>query len=575
MDEAGNEKSVTATVTIDTVPPTVSAAVTNSPFSDKTGHASATLTIKASDDAAGIKSITYTINNGSAVTATSGTAITINSSTTGITYGTNTIVATAIDNAGNSKTANATVVYDNKVDSLSIGTLQSWYTAQFSPSVTFKDDYAGLAHLYVWADNTSGSAKPATCADVLGSAAKSGATISVPSASVSWGQSASADCYLHVLAIDAVGNELAVEDTFGYETTAPAIASANFKETVYNSTTAQIVVSGITKSTSDITNITVSGAGVDPDPTTLTYNAAVNTYSVTLSTGDGMKTVTVTVTDAAGLTSTATAATSTELDTTDPSGTIDLQNASGGSIKGKKYNSDNPKIVLRGYDDGTSGYAVKYELYGDFSATRASTSGTEATNPIKGDLTAGAATITNLYAVKLSAAEATSCGTRNYYVVYIDNAGNRSTPITCAYIYDTSEPEVTISTQPDYQQISKETTARRSSPTTTIEGTSCDTMHFSFKEASNDYYQAYKVVAYKTKADANAGTYADAAIPTTGGSSNTSTTGKDQNTAIDVTITGADFEAALGGAGNDGIHYVVIYIQDLAGNWSKSAVIPA
>lgn len=47
------------------------------------------------------------------------------------------------------------------------------------------------------------------------------------------------------------------------------------------------------------------------------------------------------------------------------------------------------------------------------------------------------------------------------------------------------------------------------------------------------------------------------------------------DTAVECLIKGADYKTALGGASAaDGVHYVVIYAKDTAGNWSTGAQIP-
>jgi hypothetical protein len=48
--------------------------------------------------------------------------------------------------------------------------------------------------------------------------------------------------------------------------------------------------------------------------------------------------------------------------------------------------------------------------------------------------------------------------------------------------------------------------------------------------------------------------------------------GLSSNKAVDAKITGADFELALGEVGQvDGARWVVVYVQDLAGQWSVAA----
>ena len=55
-----------------------------------------------------------------------------------------------------------------------------------------------------------------------------------------------------------------------------------------------------------------------------------------------------------------------------------------------------------------------------------------------------------------------------------------------------------------------------------------------------------------------------------------SATGLNSDAAVNSTIKGADFELALGGPSSsgeyDGVHYVVVYVQDKGGTWSEAAI---
>jgi hypothetical protein len=75
-----------------------------------------------------------------------------------------------------------------------------------------------------------------------------------------------------------------------------------------------------------------------------------------------------------------------------------------------------------------------------------------------------------------------------------------------------------------------------------------------------------------TQDAAKNGSAADAAIGTAHGSVNMFAEGLSSNKAVDAKITGADFELALGEVGQvDGARWVVVYVQDLAGQWSVAA----
>ncbi len=161
-------------------------------------------------------------------------------------------------------------------------------------------------------------------------------------------------------------------------------------------------------------------------------------------------------------------------------------------------------------------------------------------------------------------------GNKTIYVKIKDAAGNVSDAKSFTFEYDTTAPEVTVS-DIDYQRISKVHALRRSS-TGTIAGKYSDETHFTF--TPNSIIQAYKVCAYQDQAAAEAGTHNDPAIKQSGdtgsaGSVNMHATGLSSDAAVNATIKGADFEAALpspaAGSSKDGAHFVVVYVQDLAG----------
>ena len=161
-------------------------------------------------------------------------------------------------------------------------------------------------------------------------------------------------------------------------------------------------------------------------------------------------------------------------------------------------------------------------------------------------------------------------GTKNIYVVVIDNAGNKTTISTPAtFVYDTALPNVTVG-DVDYNRISKVHAERRNSEGLIV-GKWADETNFEFEPDS--VIQAYKVCAYKdaTAAAAVTDVEAEVAIGMTNGSIGMSATGLNSKDKVTAKIKGADYEAALGGAGNDGAHIVVVYVQDLAGHWSVAA----
>ncbi len=138
-------------------------------------------------------------------------------------------------------------------------------------------------------------------------------------------------------------------------------------------------------------------------------------------------------------------------------------------------------------------------------------------------------------------------GLKTVYVKVRDDVGNESAAVSASITVNTAVPVVTI-TGPDKSRISKVT--------------GFDTCAFSF--TSDVDFEEYTVRVVPSTSSLNtAGTQ----IPTTGGSTNTSGSagGYKKNTAINVTIKGADLETASSG---DGTKVVKVFVKNAAGTWS-------
>lgn len=143
----------------------------------------------------------------------------------------------------------------------------------------------------------------------------------------------------------------------------------------------------------------------------------------------------------------------------------------------------------------------------------------------------------------------TGDGLKTVYIKVRDDVGNETAQVTDTITLDTTVPVVTI-TGPDKSKISKVT--------------GYDTSIFSFMADAE--FAEYKVcVVPATLSTQEAGTL----IPVTGGSQNTS--GSEGNyqadTAITVTIKGADLESASSG---DGTKVVKVFVKTAAGLWSNA-----
>ena len=140
-------------------------------------------------------------------------------------------------------------------------------------------------------------------------------------------------------------------------------------------------------------------------------------------------------------------------------------------------------------------------------------------------------------------------GLKTINVKVRDDVGNETAAVSDTITLNTSIPAVTI-TGPDKSRISKVT--------------GYDAAAFSF--VCDVDFEEYTIrVVPATSSLHTAGTQ----IPTTGGSTNVSGTagGYKKNTAINVTVKGADLESASSG---DGVKIVKVFVKNAAGTWSAA-----
>lgn len=137
-------------------------------------------------------------------------------------------------------------------------------------------------------------------------------------------------------------------------------------------------------------------------------------------------------------------------------------------------------------------------------------------------------------------------GLKTVYVKVRDDVGNESAAVSDSITLDTAVPAVTV-TGPDKSKISK------------VDG--YNSAAFSFVVDVD--FEEYKVCVVPA---ANSLHTAGVVIPTTNGSENTSgDISYKANTAINVTVKGADLEAASAG---DGVKIVKVFVKNAAGTWS-------
>jgi hypothetical protein len=573
IDASGNVTVLTSrTIFYDVTQPVVSSfTVSQTHIADaeegKTKVTSAYINVAANDAASGIKEVKIEVGSVELykkATVPANNTVSV-SGTNSLSEGNNTIKLTITDEAGNVYTATKNIYYDTTEPTVSVGTLNTWYTDQFDVNVTSSDAGAGVQSLKVWTSTTATDTSVPTTANAI---AYSSATQTIAAKDIVWNLAQSASNYVHVQCVDKVGNISFAHKKFGYDNVAPT-GSVSFAKAAYNSSSAVINLTN-NDATSKVSHFKVTGDITNPSSD---WEAITGTKSVTLSTGDGKKNVSVVYKDTAGNQSASYSA-SCELDTTRPTGTLALYKSDGTTAQPSITNVAEFACRIT-FSDDTMG-AVEYKLYGDFTYNSQGATGLEESKAEWKALTYDSGkqylTVRNLFCT--SNPSGTTEEVKEVYLKLRDNAGNEiAAAVKQDFTYDTGVPTVSVENV-DYNRISKVHELRRSNATTTISDKYCDEVHFTI--TPDEPIQAYRVCAYLDTAAASKGTFGDAAIPTTKGSINMSATGLDSDKAINCTINGADYEAALGEAGKvDGLHYVVVYVQDLGGTWSVAGTFTA
>lgn len=474
-------------------------------------------------------------------------------------------------------------------------TMDAWYNASNFTSAgaiaSAADGGAGLHTMQCWVSSTA--ADDNAKGDVL--TYKQNPTHT----DINWTAVAEgAGNYLHIKYTDNVGNfAISHSNAFGVDRGEPDDGAVTFSEAAYPTTVAEVTLT-YSDGNSGVAEVLLWGdiAAEEGSATAITkesakWQAITPEKTVYLTTGDGIKTINAQFRDRAGNISAKVVSDTTELDTVTPSASLVLANNDDKKIK------DNPSNVALfaarvTYTNDSSEDSVQFKLYGDFTENAQSAQGITEGNAEWKDWAKSAGKdyqlVTNLYCTA-------GAGTKTIYLKVKDNAGNVSEAVFATFVYDTSAPEVNISGV-DYNRISKVHSERRNTDGL-IAGKYADETKFSFTPSAA--IQAYKVCAYLDEADArlnypatedqtliNAWVANQVAIPQTGdtipglepASVNMHATGLNSSAKVDCLIKGADYEYALkqrpGAPENsvDGAHYVVVYVENLAGNWSVAAV---
>jgi len=559
--------AVTTYITLDQTAPVISLTRTGAEWiSNITGHTASELTLSATDATAGVASWEL-LCNGSKVqdgTTTIPTTVAITSATTGMVEGANTFTFNVWDAATNESTATAVVKLDTTGPVVSIGSLNQWYNEFKNQKST-----GGNALTQIVANNTDAGAGVDTitpwtstvAADTTAPAAatpiaRTGDAQIIPAANIYGDAAESAANYMHIKVVDKVGNVSYAHQVYGFDSVQPLDNGSKFDKDYYNVKTAQVNLA-YTDATSLVAYFKVTGTDID-NPST-DWEAIAATRAVTLNGDDGMKTVHIQFKDNAGNISVSVDAT-TELDQTAPAALHELHVAGSDDPKPAVSNIKTFDAWISCTDDAieTGGFTFKY--YGEGIGKAEAEVEWETFVP-------GTKKIGERAAMVLSKTCTDGDGLKEMYVKFKDAAGNISEATKASFTLDTTAPEPEAK-DVDYNRISKVHVTRR-------DGAGAGTKYADetcFTLDPKCTMQAYKVCAYKTQAAAEAGSHEDPAIPTTAGSINMSGSGLHTSATVSCKIKGADYETALGGSGNDGLHIVVVYVQDEGGNWSGKAV---
>ena len=493
--------------------------------------------------------------------------------------GANTISMTATDNAGNSTTKTVTINIEESftIDSISLGghaLYQGYYngTTKNAITATINNSTApgsGRATLQVWTDSAeSSTAVPAETASVTWT----GSPQTVANASINKNTTDnSAGNYLHVKAVSKVGNVAYKHISFTVDTTSPTCnATVGYAHT--SSRTNTINISNLEDNLSGVDKIKLSAKdGTTLESGAFDWDTASNTaYTVVLASSarEGMHTVIIQLRDKSN--NITTKEVSWEYDHTVPTGTLTLKEADGTTNKVSPSAIQTFKAVIAYSADSTDAYsAVQYKIYGDIATSASGSAITESAAEWK-QFTAASITTDTLYCTA-NQADAPADGVTKYvYIKLKDDAGNVSPdPVVATFIYNPRTAELTISSV-SHQRISCTHKPRLRIPdgeSSASEITNDYADVISFTVNSPQTIQAWKVCAYTDYPESTLRGDAVTAMAKREGSYATqgySQTGLSVTTWT-VIIDGQDFRTAVG---KDGIHYIVVFGQNLAGQWS-------
>lgn len=549
IDRAGTESEIAnASVVYDNTKPVITLECDKKIISNVADFDKAILTITAKDETAGIDN--YVIKVGE-VSISSGNEVVPGSlevtSVNSLVEGENVITLVVTDKSGNSESAAVNLILDTTIPSVTPPTLEEWYNDSFSVNAVYSDDNK-VTTIYAWANEVS------TDQNIPSDITAINATASgqeIPSNQIKFNPIQSDSNYLHIAVKDEVGNIGYAHAKFGFDNVKPE-GTIKFEKLVYGSVSANTLIT-YSDATSGVTHMAIRG---DITNGTSEWEAIAESRTVTLTESEGMKSVDIKFKDKAGNESDwITVNAECELDTSKPSATILLYKADG--VTPKPANSAEAAVVVRiSYTDTDVIGGVEYKLYGDYVG-----SSTEWKSFVKDE----GQVYMSIPVTAIAPTTDENKVNRVFNLVIRDNAGNESPAVSASFYLDPTAPEANV-TGVDYNVVSKVHVLRRTAEGE-VAGKFADEVHFTIEPS--EIITEWKVCAYLDEEAAKAGKPTDAAI----GMDNESVHmfgETNSSNSIDCMIKGADYEAALGGEGHDGAHFVVVYVKNEAGLWSAS-----
>ena len=591
VDPSNHDTSTSITFNVDKTGPVVSISASPAAISGTSPHDSTTLTISAVDAMSAIKNysvdvvspsanITRNLTEGTyAAPATLPATVTLGYADLGSPQadGSFTVRISATDIAGNTSTQDCTVYYDTTAPVVAFNPLATIYPKNdFTFSVTVTEAHA-CDWLKWWVSSTQND-RDLTNQTIT---TLTNPNISnIPAQTVVLGSEGA--YYIHVAVCDEAGNIGYADQLYIYDITAPT-GTINIVPTVTNSTEVAVTITASDNVFQD-SELQMKIVGDTTD--TQTWRTFSSPINVNLDTTSGIKTLRLLLKDPAGneIANDLSAPSDTvELDRVSPDGTLNFFAIATGSANGTAIPSGSTKfnnffIRVRAYDDegiSTNGN-VQYQIYGDVCEGAAAASGKafSESNYITFNPTSP-----NDYMQEDNLWFTTGEGNKTIYLKLKDNAGNEGL-VQYDFTYDITNPTVDIISSDGYGVVSCSEVKRVVILNNEVTRSQDDANIITFTFRPSEYIQAFKVCAYEDTQTA-AGNLVDpataVAIPITNGSENTSASSLNTISDQTVIIDGRDYRAALGWDGEtsvDGLHVIVVYVQDLAGQWSSLIDLP-